>query len=280
MSNPRAILAKYQIRPLKRLGQSFLSDPNVTRKIVDISDLRRDDCVVEIGAGLGLMTALMARKAGKVVALEIDRALIPILQEELRSYANVEIVHADVLKFDFPSLWESRGRVNIKIVGNIPYNISSQILFRLLEAKGCISSMVLMFQREVAERLVAGPGSKAYGILSVLVQLYTDPAIVLKVPPQCFYPKPRVESAVVRMVIRDRPPAGIDDDVLLRAVVRSAFSKRRKTLLNNLKTLSLIGHRGETLPAVLKDLGIDPSRRAETLAPEDFARLSNAILRR
>jgi 16S rRNA (adenine1518-N6/adenine1519-N6)-dimethyltransferase len=280
MSNPRAILAKYQIRPLKRLGQSFLSDPNVTRKIVEAADLRHDDCVVEIGAGLGLMTARMARKAGRVVAVEIDKALIPVLREELRPHANVEVVHADVLKFDFRSVRESCGRVKIKVVGNIPYNISSQILFRLLDTRSCISSMVLMFQREVAERLVAGPGSKAYGILSVLVGLYTDPAIILRVPPQCFYPKPRVESAVVRMVIREHSTAGVADDVFLRTVVRSAFSKRRKTLLNNLKTSSLVGTSREILPVVLEGLGIDPSRRAETLSPGDFARLSNALLRR
>jgi 16S rRNA (adenine1518-N6/adenine1519-N6)-dimethyltransferase len=279
MSNPRAILAKHQIRPLKRLGQSFLSDPNVTRKIVEVSGLRHDDCVVEIGAGLGLMTARMARKAGWVVAVEIDRALIPVLREELKPYPNVEIVHGDVLKFDFHSLWESRGRVNIKVVGNIPYNLSSPILFRLLEARRCISSMVLMFQREVAERLVAGPGSKVYGILSVLVRLYTEPAVVLKVPPQCFYPRPRVESAVVRMVVPKRPPADVDDDTFLRAVVRAAFSKRRKTLLNNLKASSLFETRRETLPVILEDLGIDLTSRAETLSPEDFVRLSSALRR-
>ena len=280
MANPRAILAKYQIRPLKRLGQSFLSDPNIIRKIVEISDIRCDETVVEIGAGLGVMTALMAKKAGRVIALEIDRALIPVLQEELKICANVEIVHVDALKFEFRSLADARSGVTIKIVGNIPYNISSQILFRLLEARNHISSMVLMFQKEVAERLVAGPGSKTYGILSVLVRLYTDPAIVLNVPPQCFYPRPRVESAVVRMDIRKSPLAGIADDASLLTVVRSAFSKRRKTLLNNLKTSSRIGLHSETILGILEGLGIDPARRAETIAPEDFARLSTAISRR
>ena len=276
MPNPRAILAKYQIRPLKRLGQSFLSDPNIIRKIIEVSDIRRDETVVEIGAGLGVMTALMARKAERVIALEIDRALIPVLHEELKKYDNVEILHVDALKYEF----RSRGGATFKVVGNIPYNISSQILFRLLEARDHISSMVLMFQREVAERLVAGPGSKTYGILSVLVRLYTDPAIVFNVSPQCFYPRPKVESAVVRMDIPEKPLIGVDDDAFLLTVVRSAFSKRRKTLMNNLKASSRIGLRHDALLQVLDSLGIDPARRAETLAPEDFARLSNALSRR
>jgi len=280
MPNPRAILAKYKIRPLKRLGQSFLSDPNIIRKIIEVSDIRCDETVVEIGAGLGVMTALMARKAEKVIALEIDRALIPVLHEELKKYANTEIVHVDALKFEFHSVSDARGGATIKVVGNIPYNISSQILFRLLEARHHISSMVLMFQKEVAERLVAGPGSKTYGILSVLVRLYTDSAIVLNVPPQCFYPRPRVESAVVRMDIRKSPLVDIDDDASLLAVIRSAFSKRRKTLLNNLKASSRIGLHSETILGILEGLDIDPARRAETLTPEDFARLSNDILRR
>ncbi|MBP1720816.1 MAG: rRNA ((1518)-N(6)/adenine(1519)-N(6))-dimethyltransferase [Deltaproteobacteria bacterium] len=276
MQNPRAILAKYQIRPLKRLGQSFLSDPNIIRKIIEVSDIRRDETVVEIGAGLGVMTALMARRAERVIALEIDRALIPVLHEELKKYDNVEILHVDALKYEF----RTRGGATLKVVGNIPYNISSQILFRLLEARDHISSMVLMFQREVAERLVAGPGSKTYGILSVLVRLYTDPAIVFNVSPQCFYPRPKVESAVVRMDIPEKPLIGVDDDAFLLTVVRSAFSKRRKTLMNNLKASSRIGLRHDALLQVLDSLGIDPARRAETLAPEDFARLSNALSRR
>ncbi len=280
MFNPRAILAKYQIRPRKRLGQCFLSDPNVTRKIVEAADLQRDDWVVEIGAGLGLMTAQIARRAGRVIAIEIDRGLVRILREELRTYPHVEIVHADVLKFDFLTIGEPLGRTKIKIVGNVPYNISSPILLRLLEARSRISTMVLMFQREVAERLVAGPGSKLYGILSVLTRLYTDPKIALKVSPRCFHPAPRVESAVVRMVVREKPVGEIEDDAFLRAVVRSAFSKRRKTLLNNLKGSSLVGIRGEDLPAVLEALGIDPACRAETLTPEDFARLSKALRER
>ena len=273
MQNPRAILAKYQIRPLKRLGQSFLSDPNIIRKIIEVSDIRLDETVVEIGAGLGVMTALMARRAERVIALEIDRALIPVLHEELKKYDNVEILHVDALKYEF----RTRGGATLKVVGNIPYNISSQILFRLLEARDHISSMVLMFQREVAERLVAGPGSKTYGILSVLVRLYTDPAIVFNVSPQCFYPRPKVESAVVRMDIPEKPLIGVDDDAFLLTVVRSAFSKRRKTLMNNLKASSRIGLRHDALLQVLDSLGIDPARRAETLAPEDFARLSNAL---
>jgi len=222
------------------------------------------------------MTALMARRAERVIALEIDRALIPVLHEELKKYDNVEILHVDALKFEF----RSRGGATFKVVGNIPYNISSQILFRLLEARDHISSMVLMFQKEVAERLVAGPGSKTYGILSVIVRLYTVPAIVFNVSPQCFYPRPKVESAVVRMDIPEKPLVEVDDDAFLLTVVRSAFSKRRKTILNNLKAPSRIGLRREDLLEVLDSLGIDPARRAETLAPEDFVRLSNALSRR
>jgi len=275
MPNPRTLLAKYQIRPLKRLGQSFLADPNIIRKIIEVSDIRRDETVVEIGAGLGVMTALIARRAKRVIALEIDRALITVLHEEMKKYDHVEILHVDALKFEF----RSRGETTIKIVGNIPYSISSQILFRLLEARDHISSMILMFQKEVAERIVAGPGSKTYGILSVLVGLYTDSSIVLNVSPQCFYPRPRVESAVVRMDIRDKPLVDVDDDAFLLTVIRQAFSRRRKTLFNNLRDSSRIGIRKETALSILEGLGIDPVRRAETLTPEDFARLSNAISR-
>jgi len=240
-----------------------------------VSDIRRDETVVEIGAGLGVMTALMARRAKRVIALEIDRALITVLHEELKKYDHVEILHVDALKFEF----RSRGGATIKVVGNIPYSISSQILFRLLEARDHISSMILMFQKEVAERIVAGPGSKTYGILSVLVGLYTDSSIVLNVSPQCFYPRPRVESAVVRMDIRKLPLVDVDDDAFLLTVIRQAFSRRRKTLLNNLRDSSRIGLRKETALSILEGLGIAPVRRAETLTPEDFARLSNAISR-
>ncbi len=280
MPNPRAILAKYQIRPLKRLGQSFLSDPNIIRKIIEVSDIQRDETVIEIGAGLGVMTALMAKRAKRVIALEIDRALIPVLHEELKSCTNVEILHVDALKFEFRPVAVASGGATVKVVGNIPYSISSQILFRLLEARDHISSMILMFQKEVAERIVAGPGSKTYGILSVLVGLYTDSSIVLNVSPQCFYPRPRVESAVVRMDIRKLPLVDVDDNAFFLTVVQSAFSKRRKTLLNNLKASSRIGLWHEAILEVLDSIGIDPARRAETIAPEDFARLSNAVSRR
>ena len=280
MKNPKDILREHDLRPRKRLGQSFLSDPNILRKIVGISGIERSDTVVEIGAGLGILTALIAGEARRVIALEVDRFLVPILRDELRDCGNVDIVQADVLAYDFAAARPPGRSEKVKVIGNIPYNISSQIVLRLLQYRDVVSSAILMFQKEVAERLTAMPGTKAYGILSVLIGLYTDSDIRMSVSPSCFYPEPKVTSSVLRMSFRERPLVDTGSDAFFRTVVRAAFSRRRKTLLNNLKASPAIALPGGGIEEVLEALGIDAKRRAETLSASEFGCLSRQLLNR
>jgi 16S rRNA (adenine1518-N6/adenine1519-N6)-dimethyltransferase len=275
MSSPLKILKKYGIQPTRSLGQSFLIDNNITAKIVDSAGIERSDTVVEIGAGPGMMTRHIADKAGSVIALEIDSRIVEVLRHELGTRPNVRIVETDVLDFDFSTV--ARDKDRIKVIGNIPYNISSQILFRLIEYRHVLSSVTLMFQREVAERIMAPPGSKEYGILSVMTVMYMLPSKVTTVPASCFYPKPRVESMVLAMDVRKRPLCEDCDYDIFRKVVRSAFAKRRKTLINSLKESPFMRDLDIDLTSILGGLGINPKRRGETLTVEEFARLSRAI---
>ncbi|HEX9157807.1 MAG TPA: 16S rRNA (adenine(1518)-N(6)/adenine(1519)-N(6))-dimethyltransferase RsmA [Syntrophales bacterium] len=280
MSSPLSLLRKYGIRPRKRLGQCFLCDPNILEKIVRIADVRDTDTVVEIGSGIGVLTAMIARAARRVVAVEVDRFLVEVLRKELGEFQNVEIVQTDVLQFDFSSVrtgpLQESGKERIKVIGNVPYNLSSQIVLRLLEYRNCLDRVVLMLQREVAERLAAPPGTKDYGPLSVYVALYTEPTLENKVPAGCFYPRPDVESRVIRLDVRKEPLCRVDDMDFFRRLVRSAFSKRRKTLLNSLKT-SQLPVTGDQISVALSALGIDGVRRAETLSVHEFAALSNFL---
>jgi 16S rRNA (adenine1518-N6/adenine1519-N6)-dimethyltransferase len=269
MSSVRKMLAQYEILPRKRLGQSFLSDMNITRKIVALAEPAGDETIVEIGAGLGFMTEELARRAGKVIALEIDPRLIAVLQDRFTGNARVEIVVGDVLKYDFST---SRPAGKIKIVGNIPYPISTPILFRLLEFRRSISSMVLMFQKELADRIMASPGTKEYGIPSVIIARYALVTRELAVPSTCFYPEPGVASAVLKVVMRDEPETPEEDCFVL--TVRAAFALRRKTLWNNLRAA---GFDEEMLARVFQKIGIEGKRRAETLSVGEFSRLSAAL---
>ncbi len=280
MATPKDLIKKYRIRPLKRLGQSFLIDGNVIEKIVRTAGLRGEDTVVEIGAGLGVMTSLIARQAGRVVALEIDRQMIPILEEELKGLPNIEIVEADVLRYDFSLLSESREAApGFKVIGNIPYHISSPILFHLLESRNHIGVMVLMLQKEVADRLAASPGSKAYGTLSVILSMYFAISREFIVPARCFYPPPKVDSAVIKMAARAAPLVPLEDEEFFRRLVRISFGQRRKTLLNNLKgSLDLKSFSERDILAALGGAGIDGRRRGETLTVEEFGRLSNSLV--
>jgi len=275
---PRKILKRKGIRPLKKLSQSFLEDQNIIGKIIAVMDLQRDDVIIEIGAGIGIMTEEIAKTVLKVYAVEIDPRLVEILTERLERYHNVEILQADILKIDFSSLGLNLQRRKIKVVGNIPYNISSQILFQLIDYRRFISRMVLMFQEELAVRICATPGSKEYGIPSVQVDMYTICTRELKIPKQCFYPEPNVMSAVLNMVVRDKPKVDIKDHNFFIKIVRMAFSKRRKTLLNNLKDLLGDGYSYEEIIQALQLSEIDGSRRGETLSVEELGALSNAFL--
>jgi 16S rRNA (adenine1518-N6/adenine1519-N6)-dimethyltransferase len=282
MNSPRAILKKYGIHPVKGLGQSFLIDNNITSKIVNVSDITNDDIVVEIGAGLGVMTAMIADRARKVVALEIDPKLIIVLREELEHVRNVEILRQDVLTYDFSSVIQEdrshdRTESKIKVVGNIPYNISSQILFKMIALRERVSSMTFMFQKEVAERITASPGTKQYGLLSVLTALYTIPSRVMTVPASCFYPKPKVDSIVLKIDVRQQPLWEIRDENFFFNVVKTAFSKRRKTLINNFKSSGLVQSVDSDIHVLFRSADIDGQRRGETLTVEEFVRLSDAI---
>jgi 16S rRNA (adenine1518-N6/adenine1519-N6)-dimethyltransferase len=275
MTTPRKLLDRYDLRPLKRYGQSFLVDRGVIARIVESVEIAGDETVLEIGAGLGIMTALLADRAALVKALEIDRRFLPILVAELEGRTNVEILNQDVLAYDF-SAGVREGR-KIKVVGNVPYNISSQILVRLIQFREYVSSSVLMFQRELAERIVAGPGDHRYGTLSVLTAMYLNAFRVMSVSRGSFFPRPNVDSLVLKLVTRDHPLFPVEDHEKFRNLVRAAFAKRRKTLINSLSDNPFIDVDRQRVIALLGELGIDQNRRGETLTPKEFARLAERV---
>jgi len=280
MTTIRKILRDHGIRPLKRLGQSFLEDINIINKIISISNIQEDDTVVEIGAGVGIMTELIAEKVRKVIALDIDPRMVGILRERLAGYHQVDVVKGDVLKYDFSSVGYELLSRKTKVIGNIPYNISSQILFHLLAYRQHISSMILMFQKELADRLIASPGTKEYGIPTVLVSMYTECFREMVIPRSCFYPEPKVTSAVMKIIIREKPLMDLNDHDFFVKIVKIAFSKRRKTLLNNLRSSPLLGYSEREVVTALKKSGIDGVRRGETLTAEELGKLSNALYSR
>lgn len=264
MTTVRKMVAQYDIHPRKRLGQSFLEDMNVISRIVQLADVAEDETVIEIGAGLGFLTEQLADRARRVIALEIDPKLASILRERFSGRKGVEILEGDVLKYDFSA---PEGR--LKVVGNLPYHISTPILFRLLQFRSSLPEMLLMFQKELADRITAGPGTKDYGIPSVMVAKYARASCEMVVPPTCFYPVPRVFSAVVKMTVR--PEAGSADGGRFESIVRAAFARRRKTLWNNLRDMA---PSDEEAAAAFERSGIDRGRRAETLSVEEFTRLA------
>lgn len=237
-----------------------------------------EDTVVEIGAGLGVMTGLIAGCVPKVMAVEVDPHLIDILQENLHEKVNVEILHRDILTYDFSTTHPFLPERKIKVMGNIPYNITSEILFHLLKFRKHIHSAVLLMQKEVAERLTADPGTKAYGIPSVILSMYADLEILFPVSNQCFYPVPAVQSSLLKLVFREEPRYPVKDEAFFRLLVRASFAQRRKTLLNNLKSFRSIEKTTEEIGAILSTLSIDGTRRAESLTLSEFAALANALL--
>jgi len=256
-------------RPKKSLGQHFLKDPAYLRKIADAAQIGPRDRVLEIGPGLGHLTRTLASRAERVLALELDDMLIPVLRKEFADAPNVEIVHADALTFDYESL-ES----GWKVVANLPYYISTPIIQRLLACHTTFTLFTLMLQKEVAERIAAPPGGREYGYISVLVQFHLKPMVVFTVPPGAFSPPPKVDSAVITLKALDTPNRVLSEDVLIR-LIKAAFSQRRKTLRNSLKQLSIPQ---EKMASILISTGIDPGRRAETLSVEEFCRLADYLL--
>lgn len=248
-----------------KLGQNFLYDPAILGRIIEAAGLREEDTVVEIGPGPGKMTKLLAEKVRRLIAIELDRSLFDRLRVEMAGQGNVELVHADALKFPYEEIGP------FKVVANIPYYITTPIIFRLLEAGKGLQTMTLTVQKEVAERIVAQPGKKDYGVLSIMVGLSAEARMRFIIPKEEFRPVPKVDSAVIHLVLRKEPPVLLTDEKMFSRVVRTAFAQRRKTLSNSLKPLAL------NMKEILAGAGIDPSRRPETLSMEEFARISNAL---
>ena len=260
--------------PKKRFGQHFLKDRNIIKKVIDGAGLKEDDVILEVGPGLGDMTTLLAQRAKRVIAVELDRELYSLLAEKFEGDKKVELISADILRFDIRGLFEKIGG-KFKVVANLPYNISTPVLFKFLEDRDCISSMTLMFQKEVADRLVALPDTRNYGVLSVFAQLYTTPSLLFKIPPYAFTPPPAVDSAVVRLEVLAEPSVKADNEKFMLKMVKAAFGQRRKTLLNALSSGLKLPK--EDVEAALKRAGIDSSRRGETLTLSEFRAASNEI---
>ena len=277
-SNTIEVLQKYHFNFQKKFGQNFLIDTHVLEKIMNAAQISKDDCVVEVGPGIGTMTQYLAERAGHVVAVEIDKALIPILSDTLSAYDNVEVINEDILKVDLNRLvQEKNGGRPIKVVANLPYYITTPIIMGLFESHVPLQSITIMVQKEVADRMQVGPGTKDYGALSLAVQYYAKPEIVAYVSPGCFIPKPNVGSAVIRLKRYDRPPVEVRDEAFLFRLIRAAFNQRRKTLANGIGNAGDIPCGREQAQEALEKLGFSPSVRGEALTLQEFALLSNEI---
>lgn len=274
MSNTRELVEKYQFRFTKSLGQNFLVDQNIVRDIVRGAEVSKEDYVIEIGPGVGTLTRELLKEAASVTAIELDDKLLPILKEELKEYENFHLIHGDATKVQLDAVYPGK---EIKLVANLPYYVTTPIITKILNDKVAFSSLTIMIQKEVAERMDAVPGTKDYGSLSVLVQYYCDTKIVRSVPPESFMPRPKVDSTVIRLTKLEKPRAHVEDEVLFFKIVRMVFTMRRKTLSNNLKSL---GYTREFIEEVLEAAGIDLKARGETLSVEKFAELSNVIKER
>ncbi|MFV0238769.1 MAG: 16S rRNA (adenine(1518)-N(6)/adenine(1519)-N(6))-dimethyltransferase RsmA [Lacrimispora sphenoides] len=279
LGNPQKtieIIKKYEFAFQKKFGQNFLIDTHVLDKIIAAAGVTKDDCVLEIGPGIGTMTQYLAENSRHVVAVEIDSNLIPILNETLADYENVTVIHADILKVDINQITEQyNGGRPIKVVANLPYYITTPIIMGLFENKVPIDNITVMVQKEVADRMQVGPGSKDYGALSLAVQYYAEPYIVANVPPNCFMPRPNVGSAVIRLTRHKEPPVKAEDPGLMFRLIRASFNQRRKTLQNGLNNSPEIPFAKEQITEAVESLGLGPSVRGEALTLEQFASLSN-----
>ena len=283
LSNPQKtieIIQKYEFDFQKKFGQNFLIDGRVLEKIMDAADISGDDFVLEIGPGIGTMTQYLAERARAVMAVEIDRNLIPILSETLKEYDNVSVLNADILKVDLTKVAEEKNEGRpIKVVANLPYYITTQIIMGLFESHVPVENITVMVQKEVADRMQAGPGTKDYGALSLAVQYYAEPYIAANVPPNCFMPRPKVGSAVIRLTRHKNPPVQADNEKLLFQLIRASFNQRRKTLQNGIKNYSGLNFSKEEVAQALEQMGVSPTIRGEALTLEQFAQLSNLLNR-
>ena len=278
--NTADIIKKYGFTFQKRFGQNFLTDEHVLDKIMDASLVEHGDGVIEIGPGIGTMTRRLCNKAQKVVAIEIDSELIPILNDTLSDYSNVKIINADVMKTDLDLLIkEEFAGMRVKVVANLPYYITTPIVMRLLEKHLPITCITIMVQREVAERMKAGPGTKDYSALSLAVQFYADTYIAANVPPNCFMPRPKVGSCVIRLMVRPQPEVEVKDEALMFALIRAAFNQRRKTLVNAVSNYADLPYTKEDVTDALNRLGLPVAIRGEALDLSQFAALSDSLIR-
>ena len=281
LSNPQVTIEtikKYEFAFQKKFGQNFLIDAHVLEKIISAAGITKDDCVLEIGPGIGTMTQYLAENAGHVVAVEIDRNLIPILKETLADYDNVTVINEDILRVDIKALAEEyNGGKPIKVVANLPYYITTPIIMGLFESGVPIDNITVMVQKEVADRMKEGPGSKDYGALSLAVQYYAEPEIVANVPPNCFIPRPNVGSAVIRLTRHKEMPVEVKDPALMFKIIRASFNQRRKTLQNGLGNAPELPYTKEQIAAAIAEMGLTPTIRGEALSLAQFAQLSDIL---
>lgn len=275
------IIEKYHFSFQKKFGQNFLVDSSILDRIIESAQITKEDCVLEIGPGIGTMTQRLAEEAGTVVAVEIDRNLLPVLADTLSAYENVTVINADILKLDLNRIVEEHnGGRPVKVVANLPYYITTPIIMALFEKKVPLHSVTIMVQKEVADRMRVGPGTKDYGALSLAVQYYAKPEIVTKVPAGCFMPKPNVDSAVIRLTRYEKPPVEVEDEAWLFAVIRASFNQRRKTLANGLVNAGYPGIGRRQVEEALDAMGLAVTVRGETFTLEQFAELSNRLAKR
>lgn len=281
LGNPKytiEVLQKYGFVFQKRFGQNFLIDTHVLDRIIEASEITKDDFVLEIGPGIGTMTQYLAEAAREVTAVEIDDALIPILKDTLREWDNVTVLHGDILKTDIRKIADDKNQGRpIKVVANLPYYITTPIIMGLFESHVPVDSITVMVQKEVADRMQTGPGSKDYGALSLAVQYYAEPKIVANVPPNCFMPRPKVGSAVIRLTRHQNPPVTTMDEKLMFRLIRASFNQRRKTLSNSLKNAQELPYSKEEVENAIVECGLPLNIRGEALTLEQFARLSDCF---
>ena len=277
--NTQEIIKKHNFSIQKKYGQNFLIDEHVLNKIISAAEFTEDDYVIEIGPGIGTMTERMAPECRHVTAIEIDKELIPILSETLSGFDNVDIINEDVLKVDLNKLIAERNdNKPVKVVANLPYYITTPIIMSLLENKIPIDTITVMVQKEVADRMMVGPGTKDYGALSLAVQYYAKPYIVANVPMNCFIPRPNVASAVIRLTCHKEPPVTVKDEKLMFNLIRASFNQRRKTLINGISNFSGLSYTKEQVAMALNSIGLSENIRGEALDLEKFAKLSDALL--
>lgn len=272
------IIQKHQFDFRKKYGQNFLVDNGILEKIIASAQITREDCILEIGPGIGTMTQRLAEEAGEVVAVEIDKNLIPILDETLAGYENVTIINEDILKVDINRIVDEHGGKPVKVVANLPYYITTPIIMMLFEKHVPLYSVTVMVQKEVADRMQVGPGTKDYGALSLAVQYYARPELITKVPAACFMPRPNVDSAVIRLTRYEEPPVKAEDEAWLFAIIRASFNQRRKTLANGLANAANLSVSRQQVEETLEDMGLPASVRGETLTLEQFSELSDRLL--